>query len=178
MTRPSRQVYRPRALADRPGVEALHKLRGGVPACCAVRPPCGRASQPFPFHEFAVAGHGPPGLVKLLRAHVKRHFTTRTGRSPRPHGAESSRTRPASRCGTRPASRLSRPLNGGRRLAAAPTACANRRNRSHRPVREFAHPWTKPDAHGRIADGGSPESHLEARPCWSAGGDSGGAFGL
>ena len=170
VTRPSRQVYRPRALADRPGVEVLHKLRGGVPACCAVRPPCSREGQPFSFHEFAVAGHGPPELVKLLRTHAKRHFTTPDGRIFQTARAGSSRTRPASRCGTRPASRLSPPLSGGRRLAAAPTACANRRNRSHRPVRGFfrPHPWTKPDAYGRIADGGSTGQSLERHMCWSA----------
>jgi hypothetical protein len=39
-------------------------------------------------------------------------------------------------------------------------------------------PWTKPDAHGRIADGGSPGQTLEARTRWLAGGDSGGASGL
>ena len=60
VTRPSRQVYRPRALADRPGVEALHKLRGGVPACCAVRPPCGRASQPFLFTSLPWQGTARP----------------------------------------------------------------------------------------------------------------------
>jgi hypothetical protein len=31
----------------------------------------------------------------------------------------------------------------------------------------------KSGMHGRIADGGSPKSSLEARMCWSAGGDSG-----
>ena len=48
------------------------------------------------------------------------------------------------------------------------------------PVRGFfgPRPWTKPGAHGRIADGGSPERSLEARMRWSAGGDSGGARGL
>ena len=39
--------------------------------------------------------------------------------------------------------------------------------------------WTartpKPGTHGRIADGGGPQTRLEARPRWSAGGDSGGA---
>lgn len=59
-----------------------------------------------------------------------------------------------------------------------------RRNRSHRP-----RPWPVPPrpwparppehgAHGRIADGGSPESHLEAHMCWSVGGGSGGASRL
>src|ERR1019366_283898 len=33
-------------------------------------------------------------------------------------------------------------------------------------------------AHGRIADGGGPDSRLEARTRWSAGGDSGRAYGL
>src|SRR5262249_30988331 len=33
----------------------------------------------------------------------------------------------------------------------------------------------EPDAHGRIADGGGPETCLAACPRWSAGGDSGGA---
>ena len=48
------------------------------------------------------------------------------------------------------------------------------------PVRGFfrPRPWTKPGAHGRIADGGSPERSLEARMRWSAGGSSGGASGL
>jgi hypothetical protein len=52
------------------------------------------------------------------------------------------------------------------------------------PVRGLfrARPWParppEPGAHGRIADGGSPESCLEARTRWSAGGDSGRAYGL
>jgi hypothetical protein len=29
-------------------------------------------------------------------------------------------------------------------------------------------PWTKPGAHGRIADGGSPERSLEQHMRWSA----------
>jgi hypothetical protein len=36
----------------------------------------------------------------------------------------------------------------------------------------------EPGAHGRIADGGGPELRLEARPCWSAGSDSGRSGGL
>ena len=43
-------------------------------------------------------------------------------------------------------------------------------------------PWTartpEPGTHGRIADGGSPQTRLEARTRWSAGGDSGGGSGL
>src|ERR1039457_475978 len=31
----------------------------------------------------------------------------------------------------------------------------------------------KSGAHGRIADGGGPQSRLETHKCWSAGGDSG-----
>ena len=52
------------------------------------------------------------------------------------------------------------------------------------PVRGLvrARPWTartpKPGTHGRIADGGGPQTHLERRMRWSAGGDSGGASGL
>ena len=42
--------------------------------------------------------------------------------------------------------------------------------------------WTartpEPGAHGRIADGGGPQSRLKQRPRWSAGDDSGGASGL
>ena len=38
------------------------------------------------------------------------------------------------------------------------------------PVRGFfwPRPWTKPGAHGRIADGAVPRSCLERRMCWSA----------
>ena len=92
-----------RAEADRPGVEALHKLRGGVPglAVRSARLAAGPVS-PVPFDEFAVAGHGPPELVKLLRAMSSGTSQPWTGGSSRPHGAGSSRTRPASRCGTRP----------------------------------------------------------------------------
>jgi hypothetical protein len=43
----------------------------------------------------------PPELVKLLRAHIKRYGTTRTGGSSRPPGVASSRTRPMARCGPR-----------------------------------------------------------------------------
>jgi hypothetical protein len=39
-------------------------------------------------------------------------------------------------------------------------------------------PWTKPSAHGRIADGGGPESPLEARPRWSGAFTSGRSDGL
>ena len=48
------------------------------------------------------------------------------------------------------------------------------------PVRGFfrPRPWTKPGAHGRMADGGGPGRSLEARMRWSAGGDSDGASGL
>jgi hypothetical protein len=48
------------------------------------------------------------------------------------------------------------------------------------PVRGFfrPRPWTKPAAHGRIADGRGPGWSLERRMCWSAAGDSGGASGL
>jgi len=38
------------------------------------------------------------------------------------------------------------------------------------PVRGYfcPRPWTKPDAHGRIADGRGPQSCLERPMCWSA----------
>src|SRR5215472_19321089 len=40
-------------------------------------------------------------------------------------------------------------------------------------ARPCAAPPLEHGARGRIADGGGPETRLEARPCWSAGGDSG-----
>jgi len=48
------------------------------------------------------------------------------------------------------------------------------------PVRGFfrPRPWTKPDAHGRIADGGGPENRLGRRMCWSAAPASGRRDGL
>jgi hypothetical protein len=46
------------------------------------------------------------------------------------------------------------------------------------PCPSVARTAPKSGAHGRIADGGGPESRLEWRPRWSAGGDSGGASGL
>ena len=71
------------------------------PAVRSARLAAGPVS-PVPFDEFAVAGHGPPELVKLLRAMSSGTSQPWTGGSSRPHGAGSSRTRPASRCGTRP----------------------------------------------------------------------------
>jgi hypothetical protein len=46
-----------------------------------------------------------------------------------------------------------------------------RHNRSHprRPCPSVISGAPEPDAHGRIADGGGPESRLEARTRWSAG---------
>ena len=86
VTRPSRQVYRPRALADRPGVEALHKLRGGVPGLLCGPPALRPRQSALSFSRVCRGRARPARLVKLLRAHVKRHFTTRTGGSSRPHG--------------------------------------------------------------------------------------------
>ena len=45
-----------------------------------------------------------------------------------------------------------------------------RRNRSHRPPSvgfSAPRPWTKPGAHGRIADGGGPGNRLKRCMCWS-----------
>jgi hypothetical protein len=39
-------------------------------------------------------------------------------------------------------------------------------------------PWTKPGAHGRIADGGGVGRCLERLMCWSAAGDSSKRDGL
>jgi hypothetical protein len=48
------------------------------------------------------------------------------------------------------------------------------------PVRRFfcPRPWTKPGAHGRIADGGGAGRRLERRMCWSAARASGRSDGL
>ncbi len=47
--------------------------------------------------------------------------------------------------------------------------------RSHRPRPWLfpPRPWTKPGAHGRIADGGGPEWSLEQRMCWLCAGQGG-----
>ena len=49
-----------------------------------------------------------------------------------------------------------------------------------KPVRGFfrPRPWTKPGAHGRIADGGGAGWRLERRMCWSAAWTSGRSDGL
>jgi hypothetical protein len=48
------------------------------------------------------------------------------------------------------------------------------------PVRGFffPRPWTKPDVHGRIADGGSAGRRLERRMRWSAAWSSARSDGL
>jgi len=55
-----------------------------------------------------------------------------------------------------------------------------RHNRSgpRRPCPSVVPRPPEPRAHGRIADGGKPESRLAMRKRWSARGDSGGASGL
>jgi hypothetical protein len=68
----------------------------------------------------------PPDLVRLLRAHIRRYCTTRTGGSSRPAGAGSSRTPPTEPCGPRPASRRSPRRSAAPRSAAVPTTCGIR----------------------------------------------------
>ena len=48
------------------------------------------------------------------------------------------------------------------------------------PVRRFfrPRPWTKPGAHGRIADGRGPRTCFERHMCWSAAWASGRSDGL
>ena len=68
VTRPSRQVYRPRALADRPGVEALHKLRGGVPGLLC-GPPALQPGGSALFLSRVCRGRARPARIGETAAH-------------------------------------------------------------------------------------------------------------
>jgi hypothetical protein len=74
VTRPTGQVYRPRALADMPGDEALSKLRGrsAGPAVRSARLAAGPVS-PFPFTSLAMAGHG---YTRTGSRHLEKHRGT------------------------------------------------------------------------------------------------------
>jgi hypothetical protein len=73
-TGPTGQVYRPRALADMPGDEALSKLRGrsAGPAVRSARLADGPVS-PFPFTSLAMAGHG---YTRTRSRHLDKHRGT------------------------------------------------------------------------------------------------------
>ena len=125
VTRPTGQVYRPGALADMPGDEALSKVRGrsAGPAVRSARLAAGPVS-PFSLHEF---GHGRARLYAHRIAAPGKHRGT--GINPAGKGNAASAELAAPRAGSLNAVRLS-PVD--RRPSRSPPE----RGLKHRAVHE------------------------------------------
>ena len=115
------------------------------------------------------AGHGVAVLLKIYAHGTCRQADAANQRITDALGIQESQRDPGDEGGRQRAEVLKWQVRGEKRVGevgvTAPTG----------PVRGLfrPRPWParppEPGAHGRIADGGSPESHLEAHMCWSVG---------